>query len=193
MITVTLLGMDIYQAIPLTKELHKTLVKIYDIPDNQLNFYAGEGFLIHNGVEQTAFRLDIKIEAPEQFDSEDIENDVKDALLAKLKDIAIHFHLTFTYFNPEHDYVILEDGYPEYMTESNTIKAKSDEDEMEDEDEDEEYQEPYMGDIIGEFDKFVKDHPNASNEEIYDALMGIREEVTESHHHHHHLEDSQED
>ena len=38
-----------------------------------------------------------------------------------------------------------------------------------------------MGDIIGEFDEYVKKHPNASNREIYEALSGIREEVTSRH------------
>ena len=69
------------------------------------------------------------------------------------------------------------------MSESNTIKAEEEEvDTSEDNDEDEEeYDEPYMGDIIGEFDEYVKKHPNASNREIYEALSGIREEVTSRH------------
>ena len=42
-------------------------------------------------------------------------------------------------------------------------------------------QEPYMGDILGLFDNYVKDHPNASNKEIYEALAGIRKKVAEDH------------
>lgn len=39
-----------------------------------------------------------------------------------------------------------------------------------------------MGDIIGQFDEYIKKHPDATNEEIYQALSGIREDVTEKHH-----------
>ena len=39
-----------------------------------------------------------------------------------------------------------------------------------------------MGDIIGEFDAYIQKHPDATNDEIYQALTEIREKVTEKHH-----------
>ncbi|MCI1735112.1 MAG: hypothetical protein LKM30_05180 [Bacilli bacterium] len=181
MITIRLLGMDTYQAIDVTRKVHAALVKIYGIGDNELEFYASEGFIIHDGIEQTNYRLNIIVEAPEQY--EELENDVKDALVSNLKDIAVNFHILFRYFQPEHDYIINDDSYPVYMTDSNTVKATTEAEEAEEKQtEEEESEEPYMGDIIAQFDNYVKDHPNATNKEIYDALAGIREEVTAKHH-----------
>ncbi len=183
MIIIKLFGMDSYEAIRYTKKLEKKLVDLYQINEDEIEFYAGEGFIIHNGFEQTNFCLNIEIEAPEQY--EEIENEVKDTITDILRDenVAVHFHFLFTYFNPVHEYLLNDESYPLYMSESNTIKAEEEEvDTSEDNDEDEEeYDEPYMGDIIGEFDEYVKKHPNASNREIYEALSGIREEVTNRH------------
>ncbi len=187
MITVSLLGMDYYQAIDVTKKIHNRLVEIYRCKDEDLVFFAPESFLIHDGIEQTSFRLNIRVEAPDMY--MDRESEVKEALFDALKDVAIHFRLLFTYFEPEHEYLKIDDTYPEYMTEKNVVKAETDDehdhDHEEDDDDDsysEEYEEPYMGDIIGEFDAYVQNHPDATNDEIYKALTEIRERVTEKHH-----------
>ncbi len=181
MITVSILGMDYYEAIAKTKLLHKKLVEAYNIEDDELEFFAPESFIIHDGFEQTSFRLNIKVEAP--FDDADKEEEVKDIIFESLKDVAIHLRVVFTYFEPEHEYLKIDDSYPKYMSEKNTVKADNhDHDEHEEEEEDEaNYDEPYMGDIISEFDEYIKKHPNASNEEVYKALTGIREDVTAKH------------
>ncbi len=186
MITVSLLGMDHYYAIDVTKKIHQRLVEIYRCKDEDLIFFAPESFLIHDGFEQTSFRLNIEVEAPETYI--DKEKEVRDALFEALSDVAIHFRLLFRYFEPEHEYLKIDDTYPEYMNDNNVVKAEHDHDEEEeegsDEDYSEDYEEPYMGDIIGEFDAYIQKHPDATNEEIYQALTGIREKVTERHHEH---------
>lgn len=184
MITVSLLGMDYYQAIEVTKRIHSRLVEIYRCKDEDLVFFAPESFLIHDGIEQTSFRLNIRVEAPDMY--ADREREVKDVLFDALKDVAIHFRVLFTYFEPEHEYLKIDDIYPEYMTDKNVVKAEDEHDhDHEEEDDDsysEEYEEPYMGDIIGEFDTYIQQHPDATNDEIYKALTEIREKVTEKHH-----------
>lgn len=183
MIIIKILGMDSYEAIRYTKKLQKKLADLYQVTESEIEFYAADGFIIHDGFEQTNFRLNIEIQAPEQF--EDIENEVKDLIAETLREenIAIHFHFLFTYFDPSHEYLLTDDDYPLYMTDKNTVKAETEEevDTEEDNDDEEEYDEPYMGDIIDAFDEYVKKHPNATNREIYEALSGIREEVTEKH------------
>lgn len=185
MITIKLFGMDSYEAIRYTKKLNKKLAELYDVSENEIEFFACEGFIIHNGFEQTNFRLDVEIEAPEQF--EELENEVKDSICDFLREenVAVHFRFLFTYFDPSHEYLLTDESYPLYMNDNNTVKAKNEEDEevdtSSDSDDEEEYDEPYMGDIIGEFDEFIKNHPNATNREIYEALAGIREDVTSKH------------
>lgn len=185
MITVSLLGMDSYNAIEVTKKIHSKLLSIYSCRDEDLIFFAPESFLIHDGIEQTSFRLNIEVEAPEYYQDKEVE--IKDAIVDSLKDVAIHFRVLFRYFNPEHEYLSIDDTYPEYMTDSNMVKAETDHDhehehENDDQDYEEEYEEPYMGDIIGEFDAYIQAHPDATNDEIYQALSGIRESVTAKHH-----------
>lgn len=185
MITVSLLGMDHYYAIDVTKKIHSRLLEIYGCKDEDLLFFAPESFLIHDGIEQTSFRLNIEVEAPEMYI--DKEEAVKEALFDALKDVAIHFRVLFRYFEPEHEYLKIDDTYPEYMNEHNVVKAETHEEEEDKEDDDnyeEEYEEPYMGDIIGEFDAYIQKHPDATNEEVYQALTSIREKVTENHHDH---------
>jgi hypothetical protein len=181
MITVSILGMDYYEAIAKTKLLHKKLVEVYGIEDDELEFFAPESFIIHDGFEQTSFRLNIKVEAP--FDDMDKEEEVRDIIFDALKDVAVHLRVVFTYFEPEHEYLKIDDTYPKYMSEKNTVKADDhDHDHDEEENEPEEnYDEPYMGDIMGEFDEYIKAHPNATNEEVYRALTEIREDVTARH------------
>lgn len=181
MITITLKGMDTYQAIYVTGKIHKNIAEVYGVNDDELEFYAIEGFIIHDGIEQTSFRLNIDIEAPEKYAS--LEGKVKEALVKGLKDVAIHFHIIFRYFQPEHEYLVTDDTYPLYMTDNNTVKAVVDDQEKEKMEDGfvEEGEEPYMGDILGQFDTYVKDHPNASNKEIYEALAGIRKRINDEH------------
>ena len=42
-----------------------------------------------------------------------------------------------------------------------------------------------------QFDEYIQKHPDATNEEVYEALSGIRESVTRRHHEH--GDDGQED
>lgn len=181
MITVSILGMDYYEAITRTKSLHKRLVGLYEIDDNELEFFAPESFIIHDGFEQTSFRLNVKVEAP--YDYADKEEEIKDAIFEELKDVAIHIRVLFSYFEPEHEYMHIDEDYPLYMSEKNTVKADNHDHDEEDEEEydEENYDEPYMGSIITQFDEYIKKHPNASTQEVYDALTNIREEVTEQH------------
>lgn len=182
MITVSLLGMDHYEAISKTKLLHKKLKEAYGVEDNELEFFAPESFIIHDGFEQTSFRLNVKVEAP--YEEQDKETIIKDIIFEALKNVAIHIRVVFEYFEPEHEYISIDPDYPEYMSEKNTVKADDhDHDDYFDPTEyDEIHDEPYMGDIISEFDEYIKENPDASNEEVYAALAGIRDKVTASHH-----------
>lgn len=181
MIIVSILGMDHYEAISRTRALHKKLVDIYEVADTEIEFFAPESFIIHDGFEQTSFRLNIQVEAP--YDDADKEEEVKDIIFDTLKDLAIHMRVVFKYFEPEHEYIKIDPDYPEYMSDKNTVKAENHDhdhfDDEEEEDDEEMYDEPYMGDIISEFDDYIKEHPDASTQEVYQALTEIREKVSD--------------
>ena len=181
MILVSLLGMDIYQAEALSKKMHQPLVNAFSCADDDLNFYSPSSFLIHNGVEQTSYRLEVIIHAPDIF--QDKEKAVIEVLEKFLKEISVHQHIVFHYFETEHEVTLNDENYPLYMTESNVVKADNyaDNDGAE-RTEEETYEEPYYGDIISEFDEYVKSHPDATDREVYEVLSGIREKVTKEHH-----------
>lgn len=173
--------MDHYEAITRTKSLHKKLVDAYQIGDDELEFQAVDSFIIHDGFEQTSFHLNLQVLAPES--KEIMENEIADLIFDELKDLSIHMRVNFIYFEEEHEHVKIDEDYPLYMNDHNTVKAEDEhEHEHEKHDEEETYDEPYMGDIITEFDEYIKAHPNASNEEVYQALTSIREDVNEKHH-----------
>ena len=182
MITVSLLGRDEYEAIRYTDKLHKAIKDIYQCKDEEINFFAPRSFLIHDGREQTTFRLDVKVEAPKG--TEDKETEASNAIAALLKDdAAIHIRIVFDYYDPKHEHRYIDNDYPLYRDKSNTVQAQEAHDEeAENQEYEETYEEPYRGDIIGDFDKFLKQHPDATNEEVYEALTGIRKDVTERHH-----------
>ena len=98
-------------------------------------------------------------------------------------DAAIHIRIVFDYYDPKHEHRYIDNDYPLYRDKSNTVQAQEAHDEeAENQEYEETYEEPYRGDIIGDFDKFLKQHPDATNEEVYEALTGIRKDVTERHH-----------
>ena len=68
------------------------------------------------------------------------------------------------------------------MTETNTVKTDADNHDEDEKTEEQMYDEPYYGDIISEFDEYIKEHPDATDKEVYEVLSGIREKVTAEHH-----------
>ena len=121
MIIVSLLGTDPYSAIGHTQRIHKGLCQIYGIDEDELEFFAPESFIIHNGMEQTSYHLNIRVEAP--YDCQDREETVVDYLKNAFKDLAIHIRILFSYFDPDHEYVFFDPDYPRFMTQSNVVKA----------------------------------------------------------------------
>lgn len=184
MIIVSLLGADRYMAIEKTKALQEEMAKIYGVDKEELEFFAPESFIIHGGMEQTFYHLNIRIEAP--YEMQDHEESVLSFLKDSFKDMAVHLRILFTYFDPDHEYVLLDPDYPKYMNDKNVVKVDHDHGHGEEEEEEwtdeEKYEEPYMGDIIGEFDRYIEKHPDATDQEIYQALTDIRKDVTEKHH-----------
>lgn len=182
MIIVSLLGTDRYMAIDKSKALQDELARIYGVDKDEVEFFAPESFIIHGGMEQTFFHLNLRIEAP--YEMQDKEESVLLFLKDQFKDMTVHLRVLFSYFDPEHEHVLFDAEYPKYMNDKNVVKVDHSHSEESDEEwtEEEEYEEPYMGDIIGEFDRYVQEHPDASDKEVYEALTSIRKEVTKKHH-----------
>ena len=162
MIIVNIKGMDVFHIISKTKELHPALVSLYKVKEDDLLFYAQEGFVVHDGIEQTSFVLFVYIEADEKYKNK--EKDVMRVIKNILSDTAIHFYFKFTYKKEDEEYLIKDEKYPLYMTDENVVKAHQEHDSDE---------EPYLGNVISEYENYIDSHPNASADELYSALMNI--------------------
>lgn len=166
MIIVTIKGMDVYHIMKKTKDLHPALVSLYKLDnEDDLLFYAQEGYVTHNGVDQTSFVLFVYIDADSKY--KDKEKEVTRKIKQILSDTAIHFYFRFTYKDKEDELLLKDDSYPLYMKEDNMVKVNHDHNHESEE-------EPFMGDVISNYEKYIDENPNASPEELYKALMDIK-------------------
>ena len=171
MVIINLKGMDEYHLISKTKELHPAIASIYNLENEEdLLFYCEEGFVAHNGVDQTSFVLLVYIDADIKY--KDKEKEVIRKIKQILSDTAIHFYFRFTYKNENDELLIKDPTYPLYMKDDNMIKVEHNHDHHDHYHDNEE--EPFMGNVISEYEKYVDSNPNATPEELYKALMDIK-------------------
>ena len=147
MITVTLIGLDPYSTIQLSKELTPKLAEIYETTQDNINFYAPDCLYVHNGVEQNTYCLLVRVNAPKKVSV--LERDVVRILHAFLEDLCIHMQITFYYYSQDNYHEFINKDYPRFMTESNTVVEEDDtgdEDEFQNE-------EVYLGNVFAEMNK----------------------------------------
>jgi len=147
MITITLLGTDPYLLKQLSKELTPVLANLYECKKDDIDFFAPEGFLVHDGVEQNSWNLLVKVEAPSKVKV--LENKVATVLHKYIVDvIATNIEIRFSYYSLENRYTYINKESPRFVTEENSVYVDDDDD---CECENEEGEEPYLGDAFEEF------------------------------------------
>jgi hypothetical protein len=146
MIIVKLLGIDQYQAEDYVRALHTQFAQIFETEEKDILFYAPDSYLIHKGIEQTSYIVNIEIEAPEKY--KPLENKASE-YIAKLfmNQICVHVRVTFNYFDEDREHVFINEDYPLYMTDENMAHFDT-------EDED---SEPYLGNAFEDYDKKVEE------------------------------------
>lgn len=172
MITITILGMDSYVLGQVSKALTDKLACLYEYDKDKINFFAPEGSLMHDGVEQNTWNIIIKVEAPIKV--RPLEKQAVALLNEYTKEICINKDILFTYYGSETIYEFINDDYPRFITEENAVYI-DDENELESEgcccgDDDcchgehhchdeycscheEDDEEVYLGDVFEEFNK----------------------------------------
>lgn len=162
MVYVKIIGADQYLAMEFSSTVERKLAVTLGIDRNDIAFICPEAFFVHSGQEQTSFHVLVEILMPK--DCQPKEKAVADLLMESLKDLSVHSHLIFTYFDKASEYDNIDADYPQYMNASNMVKAetaKEAEDE-ENQEEEEESEAPYMGNVFQELDDFVAAHPEMS-------------------------------
>ncbi|MFA6796141.1 MAG: hypothetical protein WCR63_00990 [Bacilli bacterium] len=152
MITISLLGVDQFQAQSFVKDVQDEVAQAFEVSPEEIVFYAPDSFLIYRGVDQTSYQLNIVVSAPRKY--EPIEKQAADVLIKIFKQTHVHVRVVFEYFAPQHEYEYVNEEYPRFMTPDNMAHFEA----MEEEDE-KEGVEPYLGDVFAEaeYDKRLKE------------------------------------
>ena len=117
MITITILGLDPYLLKQLSRELTKQLVEVYECGEDGIDFFAPEGLLIHNGIDQTSWNIEIRVNAPLKVKA--LEKQAFEVIKGGLGNFCINAVVIFNYYSIDNRYEIIRDEYPRYMDECN--------------------------------------------------------------------------
>lgn len=156
MITIAILGLDQFAAAHYSKENSENLANLFEIDEDELNFYSPEAAIFHKGIEQTSWHALVVVSAPERFEA--FEEKIADYLFRTLTVYSINVEIRFEYFHEHHHYEQSNPNYPRYITSENVVHLESDH--VHDEDD----EEPYLG------------NPFEGHEEELDHLYGEDED-----------------
>ena len=158
MITITLIGLDPYAILQLSKDLTPKLADIYETTKDKINFYSPDCLYVHDGVEQNDWNLICRVNAPKKVSV--LEHDVVHILKEFLKDYCINMQIVFYYYSADNYYEFNNDDYPRFITESNSVVQEDEHDhdhcdcEDCDDEEEESEQEIFLGNVFeGVLDK----------------------------------------
>lgn len=151
MITVIFYGLDQYLVGRLSRDLTPSIAKLYEVDEEQINFIAPQNMVFHNGVEQTSWNVIIHVHAPMKVSV--LQDQVAKYILTAVGDIAIHKAIEFYYYSQDSRFELINDDYPRFITEENSVEIEEHDDCCCDEDHEEgdEDEEIYTGDIFEDF------------------------------------------
>lgn len=149
MITITFYGLDQFVVGRLSRELTPYIAKLYEVDEDEVNFFAPQLMVFHKGTEQTSWNILIRVNAPKNTAL--VQEKMSELLLNGIGEVAIHIAVEFYYYDSAVRYTKINDAYPRYISEENIVGM--DEEYPEDLEEGEEADQIYTGDIFKDFDK----------------------------------------
>ena len=142
MITISIIGVDPYLVRQISKAMTSKIASLYEVSNDEINFYAPECLYIHNGVEQNTWNVLVKVNAPLKVKV--LEGDVVQLIREFMKDACINLAIEFYYYSQDNRYEFIDDSQPRFMTEENSFEMVDEEEYYDDEDEETtEREEPY--------------------------------------------------
>lgn len=150
MITLTFYGLDQYIVGNLSKAMAHNLADLYEVSEDDINFIAPNSMVFHNGVDQTSWNLLVRVNLPKKLLV--LQNEAAEIIMQMVQGPTIHVAVEFYYYPEDNRYERINDDYPRFITEDNTVDIEEDYDEegyIEGEGEDE----VYTGDIFEGFRK----------------------------------------
>lgn len=126
MITIQILGLDQFVVGHYSSDHTGSLAAAYGIEENEINFYAPNSMVFHNGAEQTSWHTLVIVRAPKRFES--LEDKVADYLLKTLCEFSVHLDLQFDYYDESKRHTAFNPAYPRYIASENIRDTSLDQD-----------------------------------------------------------------
>src|SRR5574344_1118069 len=138
MITICILGLDQYVVGHYSKDHTGNLANLFETSPDDVNFYAPQSMVFHDGVEQTSWNTIVIVKAPHRY--EVVESKIADYLIKTLSEFTINLEVEFQYFEEGHHYQHINETYPRFIKDENIVNVEgtSGEDADDDADEDDE-------------------------------------------------------
>ena len=148
MINVFVYGLDQFVVGELSSDVSSSLAKLFEVSEDDVNFYAPNNMVFHNGVEQTSWHVLIEIKAPSEIKR--VQSQICELFKHSLLEVAIHLEIVFYFYNRSDRVIEINNDYPRYLNEENMVNVESDyEEDMKEGEGDDEI---FTGDIFGNFD-----------------------------------------
>lgn len=168
MVTISVLGLDQYVVGHYSKENTANLASLFEIDENELNFYAPESMVFHEGVEQTSWNTIVIVHAPKRCQA--VESKVADYVIRTLSEFTINLEVNFDYFDEARHYEHINSAYPRFIDENSVVNVEGtagEDADLDDSDEDDEEPDPrdradldpndpdqlYLGDVFKDHNK----------------------------------------
>ncbi len=151
MITISILGLDQYAIAYYAKNHTKNIANLYEISEDDLNFYAPNSFIYHYGVEQNSWNALVRVHAPEKYRV--FQEKIAKYIMKTITDVSINVAIEFYYYDAKNRYERINPEYPRFITEANVVREQEYSEEEDDEDDDccedeHQHEEVYGGNIF---------------------------------------------
>ncbi len=124
MILIKILGLDQYVVGHYSKENSANLANLYEVDEDEINFFAPQSIIFHAGVDQTSWNTLVIVRAPAKYGA--LESKISSYILKTLNFFSINVEVQFEYYEEHHSYTYVNEEYPRFITEDNLMDVNVD-------------------------------------------------------------------
>ena len=110
MVKIIVYGLDNLAAIDASKEMQKSLLKLLNIEENELDFIAVASSFLNNGIEQNSYKGLVNILIPDVFVNQ--KKEILDTVENVLKTYLIQFDIIFRFYSKDNLFTHFNEDYP---------------------------------------------------------------------------------
>ena len=149
MITLTIYGLDQFVVGQLSKEMTHNLAELYEVSEDDINFIAPSSMVFHNGVDQTSWNALVRVHLPKKVMV--LQDDAAKLIMSMVEGPTINVAVEFYYYSQDNRYEKINEDYPRFITDDNSINMEEEYDEENEYVEGDGKDEVFTGDIFKDF------------------------------------------